>query len=248
MLSYNPLPTDVECGCEDQEFKSENVYDVARSKLRQGFIKKIFGILTAQLAVTAAVTIFFINSQNAVRYVANNPWTLLTSFGASFGILLALIFSETLRRHHPWNTLALSAFTIAESVLVAFTCSVYDHRIVLMAVALTGAVVVALTIFAMQTKVDFTRSYGFLTSLLMVVVVGSLMQMFLQLRWLHFLIVSVSVILFSVYLVFDIQLIVDGGKYSISPDEYVFAAINIYLDIINLFLSILQILNDFNKN
>jgi FtsH-binding integral membrane protein len=41
-----------------------------------------------------------------------------------------------------------------------------------------------------------------------------------------------------------------GGshKYSISPEEYIFAAIAIYLDIINIFLYILRILGAANKS
>ena len=46
------------------------------------------------------------------------------------------------------------------------------------------------------------------------------------------------------YLVYDTQIMMGGGKmYSISPEEYIFAALNLYLDIINLFLYILQIIS-----
>ena len=45
------------------------------------------------------------------------------------------------------------------------------------------------------------------------------------------------------YIVFDTQLMMGGQhKYSISPEEYIFAALNLYLDIINLFLFILSII------
>lgn len=45
------------------------------------------------------------------------------------------------------------------------------------------------------------------------------------------------------YLVFDTQMMLGGKhKYSLSPEEYVFAALNLYLDIINLFLFILSII------
>ncbi len=42
------------------------------------------------------------------------------------------------------------------------------------------------------------------------------------------------------------QLVVGGkhNKYRIGVDDYVFAALNIYLDIINLFLYLLQLLSD----
>ncbi|KAI5716619.1 hypothetical protein M8J76_009504 [Diaphorina citri] len=37
-------------------------------------------------------------------------------------------------------------------------------------------------------------------------------------------------------------------RYSISPEEYIFAALNIYLDVVNIFLSILQILGAANSD
>jgi len=45
------------------------------------------------------------------------------------------------------------------------------------------------------------------------------------------------------YLVFDTQMMMGGKhKYALSPEEYIFAALNLYLDIINLFLFILSII------
>ena len=49
-------------------------------------------------------------------------------------------------------------------------------------------------------------------------------------------------VIFSLYIVYDTQLMMGGShKYSLSPEEYVFAALNIYLDVINLFMYILMI-------
>ncbi len=36
----------------------------------------------------------------------------------------------------------------------------------------------------------------------------------------------------------------DGKKVQISPDDYVFAALNLYLDIVNLFLYLLRLFGD----
>ena len=53
---------------------------------------------------------------------------------------------------------------------------------------------------------------------------------------------SVGALIFSLYIVYDTQLMMGGKhKYSLSPEEYIFAALNIYLDIINLFMYILMI-------
>ena len=49
-------------------------------------------------------------------------------------------------------------------------------------------------------------------------------------------------VLFGLYLVFDTQMMLGGKhKYSLSPEEYIYAALNLYIDIINIFLFILSI-------
>jgi FtsH-binding integral membrane protein len=56
---------------------------------------------------------------------------------------------------------------------------------------------------------------------------------------------GMGVLLFSFYLVFDVQLIL-GGKHSrfkFGVDDYVFAALAVYLDIVNLFIRILHLLS-----
>lgn len=54
---------------------------------------------------------------------------------------------------------------------------------------------------------------------------------------------SLGALLFSLYLIYDTQLMLGGKhKYTISPEEYVFAALNLYLDIINIFIYILTII------
>ncbi|XP_023224662.1 protein lifeguard 1-like [Centruroides sculpturatus] len=61
-------------------------------------------------------------------------------------------------------------------------------------------------------------------------------------RILNLVYASIGALLFSLYIIFDTQLMLGGKlKYAISPEEYIFAVLNLYLDIINLFLMILQI-------
>jgi len=55
---------------------------------------------------------------------------------------------------------------------------------------------------------------------------------------------SAGALVFSLYLIYDTQLMMGGNhKYSLDPEEYIFAALNIYLDVINLFMYILMIVS-----
>jgi len=54
----------------------------------------------------------------------------------------------------------------------------------------------------------------------------------------HFALAVGGAAIFSLYIVYDVWAI----SQRLSPDEYITAAISLYLDIVNLFLHILQIL------
>ena len=54
---------------------------------------------------------------------------------------------------------------------------------------------------------------------------------------------SAGAFIFSMYIIYDTQLMMGGKKkYSLSPEEYIFAALNLYIDVINLFQYILMII------
>ena len=114
---------------------------------------------------------------------------------------------------------------------------------VLIAVGITAGVTLALTVFALQTKIDFTVCGGILFAVLIVFIIAIFLFSFLpSSKWTMIGIGIAGALIFSCYLVYDTQLMM-GGKhaYSLSPEEYIFASLNIYLDIVNLFLYILLI-------
>ena len=58
----------------------------------------------------------------------------------------------------------------------------------------------------------------------------------------HLIYACLAALLFSVYLIFDTQLVLGKGRYSYSLDDAYLAAIQLYIDIVEIFLQILQIL------
>lgn len=54
---------------------------------------------------------------------------------------------------------------------------------------------------------------------------------------------SLGALIFSIYLIYDTQMMMGGKhKYSISPEEYVFASLSLYMDVVNIFIYILTII------
>lgn len=168
----------------------------------------------------------------------------LALFFGIIGMLLAcaLFCIPSLARKVPVNYGLMFAFTFCEAYMVAFSCAVVnDGMLVLQAALMTAAMVIALTFYALTTKKDFTVCGG------MMFVISACFIMFGLFSWLmgptmRLIYCTIGVILFGVYLVIDTQLICGGKRYELSKEDYVYGAIILYLDILNIFLYILQIL------
>ena len=112
-----------------------------------------------------------------------------------------------------------------------------------MAVGITAVICFALTMFAFQTKYDFTGAGTYLFIAAIVLMLAGFLSIFFYSQIWSIIYGSFGALLFSFYLVYDTQLMLGGKhKYSLSPEEYIFAALNLYLDIINIFIYVLHIL------
>lgn len=162
-----------------------------------------------------------------------------------FGAIGFLILTYWKRKSYPTNLLFLAGFTGLEAYSISVVTSFYDSRIVLQAVLLTAGIFVALTLFACQTKYDFTSWMPYLFGGLWALILFGFMSAFFPYNSTIELAYSgIAALIFSGYILVDTQLILK--HYHV--EEEIAAAISLYLDIINLFLAILRILNNQQNN
>lgn len=105
----------------------------------------------------------------------------------------------------------------------------------------TAAIFLTLAGIATTSKRDFSSMSRFLFIGLVVLLLAMLANAFLQVPALALTISAVAVLLFSAYILFDIQRIVRGGE-----TNYVSATLAVYLDIYNVFVSLLHLLMAFS--
>jgi len=224
-------------------------YAFSEKSIRMAFIRKVFGILSIQMAVTTGFIALFVLHEGIKKWTAQNSWFLFLMLALYLVTAFTLICCEGVRRTAPANYIFLGIFTMATSVVVGAAASTYDEKSVVLAAGVTVVVCVSLTLFAFQTKIDFTRFGGILFVFLIVLILFGFMTIFLRGYFpvTRMIYNALGALLFSAYLVHDVQLLVGGNhKHSISPEEYVFAALTIYLDIINIFLFLLRLFGQRN--
>lgn len=105
------------------------------------------------------------------------------------------------------------------------------------------------TIFAVMagvatiSKRNFSGLGKWLFAGVLVIFVAALANIFLQLPALYLAISVIAIMIFSAYLLFDVQKIINGGE-----TNYISATLNIYLDIYNIFSNLLALLGFFGGN
>ncbi|XP_071824806.1 protein lifeguard 1-like isoform X2 [Apostichopus japonicus] len=227
-------------------YEGDNGFTFEDVNVKHGFLRKVYGILTIQLTITVGIiiAIYIPTADNYPNYFIENTWVFWLCFCFTFVMILALACVPDLRRNSPINIICLMLFTIAEGVLLGITCSTYEAQTVLIAAGACAGIVLILTLFAFQTKIDFTMMSGLALVLVTVLFFFGLFAIIFRNDVLDVVYCSLGVGVFSLYIVIDTQLML-GGKhqYEINEEEYVFAALNLYLDIINLFLFLLRIVN-----
>ncbi|KAG8585218.1 hypothetical protein GDO81_004923 [Engystomops pustulosus] len=123
--------------------------------------------------------------------------------------------------------------------------SYYDTKSVILCLGITALVCLAVTLFSFQTKVDFTSCHGLLFTLVMVLLFSGLFLVvlipFQYMPWLHVIYAVLGAIVFTLFLAFDTQMLIGNRRNALSPEEYIFGALNIYLDIIYIFTFLLQL-------
>ncbi|XP_038653829.1 protein lifeguard 1 isoform X2 [Scyliorhinus canicula] len=214
-----------------------------RNTLLQAFIRKVYLTLTVQLLITIGLICMFLYWKTLNVWARKTYWFTYALFPALFVLIIILSCCGGFRRKTPWNFMLLFLFTIIEGLLLGAVSVVYGADAVMWAVGATIFVSVGLTLFSLQTKWDFTTGSGILFVALLVLMAFGILCAIIRSFWLHIVYASLGTLLFSIYLVIDTQLMLGGKhRYSLSPEEYIFAALNLYLDIMNLFLFILQII------
>jgi len=207
--------------------------------VKGGFIRKVYSILTIQLLVTAASSALFMFHTGVQQWVMTNPSMLYTALFLPFGFIMAL---HCYKNSHPTNVWLLAGFTLCESYTVGFVCALYYQTgaglIVLQALVLTAAVFVSLSTYVLVTKKDFSWLGGGLCAVLVVLIFWGFLNSFFPIPGAHMVFSLVGALLFAGYILYDTsQLIHNYG-----PDDYIVATISLYLDIINLFLYLLELL------
>uniref|UniRef100_A0A3Q2YTG6 Transmembrane BAX inhibitor motif containing 4 n=1 Tax=Hippocampus comes TaxID=109280 RepID=A0A3Q2YTG6_HIPCM len=208
----------------------------ASVQIRMDFLRKVYTLLSLQIILTTGTSALFMFCQTIKDFVHASPAIVL---GSALGSLVLLLALAVYRHKHPVNLYLLLVFTLLEAISVATALTFYEYSTVLQALFLTCAVFAGLTAYTFQSKRDFTKLGAALFSALWILLI-----VFFNSDSTELLFAGAGALVFCGFIIYDTHLLMK----QLSPEEHILASINLYLDIINLFLHILRILDSMKKH
>ena len=204
---------------------------------RATLVRRTYGLVFVSVIVTALGVAFARTQPALMQAVMDHPFiTMIAMFAPLWMAMKA-------RHSYPRNLLLVLLFTFIEGLFIAPFLTVAERQspgIVGQAGVLTLSTFGVLSLYALLSKRDFSAWGSFFFVGLWVLIATSLINIFFPTTLGTLWIAAGTVLVFSGLLVFDTWRIVRSGQYG--ADDYVPAAVNIYLDLLNLFLAIVSLL------
>lgn len=221
---------------QNETYSSYESQEESRPADLIGFLKATYQLFASSLL---AATVGAYIGLGMASVISSWYWGLVI-------LEFALLFGLYAVKDKPGINLAvLFGFTFVSGLtLTPLLSSVFNMpggaSIVAQAFLMTSVAFGGISTFAMTTKRDFSGMGKMLLIAVIILMVGSISNIFIGSPILQLGIAMIGALVFSAFILYDTQQIIQGGFST--PIE---AAIALYLDFLNLFVSLLQILASF---
>jgi FtsH-binding integral membrane protein len=202
---------------------------------RATLVRRTYSLVLVCVLTTIVGTSFGLSQASLMMAVAQHP------FIAFFCAIAPLLLATRKKTEFPMNIGLVLLFSFVMGVMVSPTIYVFGRQqpgLIAQAAVLTIGAFGILTLFAFASRRDFSAWGSFLIVGLWVLIGTMLLNMFFQNTVIDLWLASIAVLLFSGLLVFDTWRL----RNFYGPDEYVGAAVQIYLDLLNIFMAVLRVL------
>jgi len=164
------------------------------------------------------------------------------SFIVFMAIAFGLMFAIEKTKESALGVIVLLGFTffmgLMLSRLISYTLGYSNGASLIMtAFGGTATILAVMATIATTSKRDFSGLGKWLFVGLLVIIVAAIANIFLQVPALHLAISAIAVAIFSAYILYDVQQIINGGE-----TNYISATLRIYLDVYNIFVNLLSLL------
>ncbi|CAB3397336.1 unnamed protein product [Caenorhabditis bovis] len=230
---------------EENEHNSKYNIHFTEQSIRTAFIQKVFSLVTIMFAIVAALSAIPIASPEFRLWCQQNTILYFLSLVVFIIFVFVITCFPSLRRSFPANMIVLLLFTLSAGVTTMFVTAQYSVDSVLLALIITTLCSAGIIIIATSIKQDLTTCLGVAAILgifLMIFgLVAIIAAVFFHSPILYLIYSGLGALLMMFYLAIDVQLLMGNRKFEFTPEDYIMASVQLFLDILNLFLFILNL-------
>jgi modulator of FtsH protease len=213
--------------------------DIAQGRNR--VLRNTYGLLALSMIPTIAGAMLGV--QLNFSFLAGSPFMAFMLF---LGIAWGFMYGIERTKNRGMGVALLLGFTFFMGLMLSRILQVAlgfsnGGTLISMAAGGTGAIFLALAAVASTSKRDFSNLGKFLFAGLILLLVAMVANIFFQIPALSLALSAIAVVLFSGYILYDINRIVQGGEVN-----YITATLAVYLDIYNVFVSLLNLVMVFS--
>ncbi len=219
--------------------QSSNVIINAPTTVQSAFVRKVYGLFFFSTLVTVLVGAFCFQAGVASALLPLLPVLMILEFA----LIIAMGFT---RKATGLNTGLLYLFAALNGAVMGPLLLRYNEMmpgLPMQAALLTLTIFGGLTLYVMQTGKDFSFLGGMLMVALIALIVTGFVMMFFHVAALYLLYSFAGAVIFGGFVLYDTSNIMRR----LGPGDEVAGAISLYLDLVNLFWYILQILGVFSR-
>lgn len=220
--------------------------DYSQSRSLSSFMYKVYGWMAAGLFMTAATAYSVYIYPALFAFFLTSKLALFGVFIAQIALVIALsAFIQ--KMSFPTAVLTFITYSVLMGLTMSFIFFVYQIASIYMVFAITTGMFGTMAIYGYVTKADLTSFGNIMLMGLIGLLIGSLVNMFMQSQSFHYFLSFLGVAVFTGLVAFDVQRIKYLGMELMGRGEMeskvaLLGALTLYLDFINLFLFLLQLL------
>lgn len=204
---------------------------------RATLVRRTYSLVLVTVLVTMVGATFGLSQPRLMQSVAAHP------FLSFLCILAPLLLATRKKTEFPMNIGLVLLFTFAVGIFISPMLYIYGQRqpgVIGQAAVLTLGAFGILTLYAFVSRRDFSAWGSFFMVGLWVLIGTMLLNFFLPSAIASLWIASATILVFSGLLIFDTWRL----RNVYGPDDYVGAAVQIYLDLLNMFLAVLRLVGN----
>ena len=202
---------------------------------RAQLVRRTYSLVFISVLVTVVGATYTMSNQYIMAQVIEHPWWSMAA------VFVPLFAAQGARNRFPLNIALVLLFSFAMGALVGPSIAFYSKDgtgLVTQAATITIGAFGILTLYAFVSRRDFSAWGSFFIVGLWVLIATSLLSMFFGNATSDLWLAGGTVLVFSGLLVFDTWRL----RNVYGPEDYVVAALQIYLDLLNMFLAVLRLL------